>query len=149
MNSWCFNSIWRNQSRVLLNMKKLFKMQQKWAIFHLNCMFQWLNQHICLPARSPWSALKTGLARLVSERSRRGGHSAFHRESHQTHTHPHTYLWVSLNKLNLSTWFSFYFFLLFSTPNSKSLLSFVIFCCESEKSWDVLMNKNTKYLDVC
>lgn len=42
---------------------------------------------ILLSARSPWSALKTGLARLVSERSSRGGHSAFHRESHQTHIH--------------------------------------------------------------
>lgn len=45
-----------------------------------------------LSARSPWSALKTGLARLVSERSSRGGHSAFHREGHQTHTHTHLFM---------------------------------------------------------
>lgn len=45
-----------------------------------------------LSVRSPWSALKTGLARLLSERSHRGGRSAFHRESRQTHTHTHLFM---------------------------------------------------------
>lgn len=144
MNSWCFNSIWRNQPRVLMNMKKLFKMQQKWVIFHLNCMFQWL-----LSTRSPWSALKTGLARLVSERSRCGGHSAFHCESHQTHTHTHLFMsesqQIEFVHLVFISFILFYYFHLLIQNHFFHLLFFTVRVKNPEMSWWIRKLNIQKY----